>query len=100
MNNTHRSGSAPNKMDTHTRRALLFSLSSPTNPVPGSVLSHVLKEANRREILQWLERGWIERSDGNYVLTARGSDALRQPQGESPPESYFPAEFRPSKAKR
>lgn len=93
-------GNNPDKMDPETRRALLFSLSAPTNPVAGAVLSHVLHQASRRDILRWIDRGWIERAGTDYVLTDRGNAAIHEVPADAPPESYFPAEFQPSKAKR
>lgn len=100
MRNGFRSGNNADKMDPYTRRALLFSLSAPTNPVPGAVLSHLLREADRRDILQWLTRGWIEQVGNDYLLTERGNAAIHEVPHDCPPESYFPVEFRSSKAKR
>lgn len=101
MKNNFRAHTGPVKMDAQTRRALLFSLSAPTNPVPGAVLSYLLREANRRDIAEWTNRGWIERSGTDYVLTDLGNSAIHEVPDVGPPESYFPAEFQPSnKAKR
>lgn len=100
MKNDFRPSSSFGKMDPQTRRALLFSLSAPTNPVPGAVLSYVLREASRRDILQWISQGWIEQVGNDYVLTERGNAAIHEVPYDCPPESYFPAEFRPSKVKR
>lgn len=96
MKNNYRLHSAPAKMDPQTRRALLFSLSAPTNPVPGAVLNYILREANRREIAEWINHGWIERLGTDYILTDSGNAAIHEVPSDGPPESYFPAEFRPS----
>lgn len=80
------------KMDAQTRRTLLFCLSQPTNPVPGAVLSHVLRQASYQAIRDWEAHGWIARSGTNYVLTETGCAAISA-KPAVPPESYFPMTY-------
>ena len=80
------------KMDAQTRRTMLFCLSQPTNPVPGAVLSHVLRQASYQAIRNWEEHGWIARSGTNYVLTESGCAAISA-KPPVPPESYFPMTY-------
>jgi hypothetical protein len=97
MNIAFRTAPPSAKMDTASRRSLLFSLSCPTNPVPGAILMYLTREASPRAIRRWQLCGWIEQEDGHYVLTEKGTKALQQPDSAPPPESFFAIEFKPSK---
>lgn len=80
-------------LDPMARRKLLFSLSQPTNPVPGALLAHIESQATPSTIHAWENNGWVNRERGNYYLTKFGSETLRSPS-PPPPDSYYPIEFR------
>lgn len=63
-------------LDPIARRKLIFSLSQPTNPVPGGVLRHLERNGTPRSIQAWEKAGWISIDEGSYFLTEKGYNAL------------------------
>lgn len=64
------------RMNPVIRQQILFSLSQPTNPVPGAVLRHLTKQATPALIRSWLHAGWIGIEQNQYILTEKGCSAL------------------------
>jgi hypothetical protein len=85
--------SAPQTMDLDTRRMILATLSQPTNPVAGAVLSHIDTRAHPSAIREWERNGWIKLTPKHYILTTEGHCALLSARSGTPPESFYPAVF-------
>ena len=79
-------------MDPISRRKMLFSLSQPTNPVPGALLAHLESQVTPKTISAWERNGWIRREGVKYYLTGEGS-AILMDKGPTPPDSYYPLEY-------
>lgn len=63
-------------MDPFVRRKLIFSLSQPTNPIPGALLRHIEHHGTPRSIQAWERVGWIGVNEEGYILTEKGCLAL------------------------
>lgn len=63
-------------MDPFVRRKLIFSLSQPTNPIPGALLRHLEYHATPRAIVGWEKAGWISINQEGYILTEKGCRAI------------------------